>query len=401
MIAIPWYFIEIKEEASLFGLIYAGITLASLGWSLYSGTLIDKYSRKKMFVSVTSIGFLVIGSVALYGFASGEVPMWLIAVVFGFTMFNYQIHYPTLYAFGQEITSAKDYSKINSYLEIQGQAANIAAGALGALLLSGVNPDTLALFGIEEMPFEITPLEMHDIFLIDASTYLVAAIIISFISYKPIVDRQIDIGSIKERIRQGVEFLKENLLLFHFGNASYSVFVFVLLCVHLLIPMYVDNHLQETAGLFSLSYMLYATGALSAGVWIRKMFHEKSFIKGIIIMMSICMLGTFAIAFTKSIYLFVLYSLMLGVTNAAVRIMRVTYLFNHVPNGIIGRVSSVFHVINILLRFAFIGLFSLAYFDQDNNIIYAFLIFGVFLFLSIIPLYKYRQKLESPSSISR
>jgi DHA3 family macrolide efflux protein-like MFS transporter len=397
MIAIPWYFIDIKGEASLFGAIYAAITLASLVWSLYSGTLIDKYSRKHMFIWVTSIGFVVVGGIAFIGFQIGEVPMWLVATVFGLTMFNYQVHYPTLYAFGQEITAKKDYSKMNSYLEIQGQVANITAGALGALLLSGVDAETLRFFGVNELPFNIEAWKMHEVFLLDASTYLCAAIIISFIKYTPVANRKQDVGSIVQRIKMGVTFLKENKLIFHFGNTSYNVFAFVLLCVHMLLPMYVDNHLEESAGLFSVSYMLYAIGALSAGVWVRKMFKETEFVKGIILLMIICAIGTLVIAFTKSIFLFVIYSLMIGLTNAGVRIMRITYLFKYVPNGIIGRVSSVFHVINILIRFGFISLFSLAYFSENSNIIYAFLISGIFLLASLLVLCFYYKKLAANS----
>ena len=40
-------------------------------------------------------------------------------LVFGLTMFNYNIHYPNLYAFVQEITDKKHYGKINSYIEVQ------------------------------------------------------------------------------------------------------------------------------------------------------------------------------------------------------------------------------------------------------------------------------------------
>lgn len=400
MISIPWYFIDIKSEAGLFGIIYAAITFSTLFWSMYSGTLIDRYPRKNLFIIITIIGFLSLCSASLTGFVMGEVPMWMIASVFGFTMYNYQIHYPTLYAFGHEITAKGDYSKINSYLEIQGQVANISAGALGALLLSGVNPEVLSFLNLSAATFNIEPWIMHEVFLLDGSTYLIAAVLISFIKYQPLADRVIDKGSVLQRLKVGIGFLKENLLVFHFGNASYSVFVFVLLCVHLLIPMYVDNHLHETAGMFSLSYMLYAIGALSAGVWIRKMFHEQNYVKGIILFMTVCALATFIIAMTKSIFLFVIYSLVIGLTNAGVRVMRVTYLFNVVPNSIIGRVSSTFHMINILLRFGFISLFSIAFFAEGNNIIYTFIISGIFLLISIVPLIIYYKKLEGSEVIS-
>ena len=48
---------------------------------------------------------------------------------------------------------------------------------------------------------------------------------------------------------------------------------------------------------------------------------------------------------------------MLGITNAGVRILRTTYIFNHVPNNLIGRIGSVFSSLNIAVRMLLIGIF--------------------------------------------
>ena len=55
--------------------------------------------------------------------------IFLVLLVFGLTIFNYNIHYPNLYAFGQEITEKKNYGKLNSYIEVQGQVTSMFAGA--------------------------------------------------------------------------------------------------------------------------------------------------------------------------------------------------------------------------------------------------------------------------------
>ena len=36
-------------------------------------------------------------------------------LVFGITIFNYNVHYPNLYAFGQEITEPKNYGKLKIF----------------------------------------------------------------------------------------------------------------------------------------------------------------------------------------------------------------------------------------------------------------------------------------------
>ena len=114
MLAIPWYFSDILNASSTFGTIYGIATFLTLFWGLYVGTLIDRYPRKNIFLLITLIGALIIGSIALSGFLLGEVPMVLIGVVFCTTLFIYNVHYPTLYAFGQEISEKKNYGKILS-----------------------------------------------------------------------------------------------------------------------------------------------------------------------------------------------------------------------------------------------------------------------------------------------
>ena len=104
--------------------------------------------------------------------------------------FHYNVHYPNLYAFGQEITEPKNYAKLNAYIEIQGQSTSIFAGAFAAILLTGTENGILNLLGFKiQIPFDIQAWQIHEIFLMDAFTYVLAFIIILFIKYKPVVKR--------------------------------------------------------------------------------------------------------------------------------------------------------------------------------------------------------------------
>ena len=55
MIAIPWYFVEIVDRPHIFSSSYIIITFLILFWGLYAGTLIDKYSRKRLFIITNSM----------------------------------------------------------------------------------------------------------------------------------------------------------------------------------------------------------------------------------------------------------------------------------------------------------------------------------------------------------
>ena len=74
---------------------------------MYAGTIIDRYSRKKIFLITNFICGTIIASVSAYGFYNQSTSEYLVILVFLITIFNYNVHYPNLYAFGQEITEKK------------------------------------------------------------------------------------------------------------------------------------------------------------------------------------------------------------------------------------------------------------------------------------------------------
>ena len=88
----------------------------------------------------------------------------------------------------------------------------------------------------------------------------------------------------------------------------------------------------------------------------------------------------FAMTFLKYLWVFFIGSLLLGITNAGVRILRTTYLFNNIPNNLIGRATSVFSSLNNLVRIFLISFLALPFFNIGDNIRWGYLI-GVFLMI--------------------
>lgn len=380
MLAIPWYFAKNLNAASTFATIYAVATFITLFWGLYAGTIIDRFPRKNIFIGICAASALVLLSISSYGFINGSIPMFGVAFVFCFTLFNYNIHYPTLYAFGQEITEKENYSKTNSLLEVMGQSINVFSGAIAVLLIEGINVD---IWGHN---IQIQSWEIHEIFLMDGITYIIAMSLIYFIKYVPTVVNVISKEPVLVRLKEGIQYLKKRPAIFHFGNASYTVFIFVLISTHLLWPIYVEKHLGELGNIYAITKMNYAAVALFAGFFISLIFRKSNIILSIIVLTIIALIAFFVLSVTHSIYVLFGLAVSLGIANAGIRIQRITYLFNHVPNNIIGRTNSVFQSINILLRSIFIGLFSWTFFSEGSNITWAFVIAGGVTVLSLLPL---------------
>jgi MFS family permease len=393
MLSIPWYFASVLHAGSFFAVVYMCITLATLFWSLYAGTLIDRHSRKRVFQGINISGGLVLGGVALHGFITGSTPVALVVLVFAATVFIYNIHYPSLYAFGQEISEKHNYGRMNSYLEIQGQATTVFAGAVGAVLLSGTKDHVVNLLGFAvRLPFEIRAWSLHEIFAMDAATYFVAIVLVAMIRYTPAEPMEVHTGTVVARMRMGFDYLKAHRLVFLFGNMAHAIFVILLVEVHLLLPWYVNNHLKADAGVYASADITYAIGALFAGLFIRFIFRNTPTVKAVVLLMLLTAAGCLTVAFTKSVFIFFAFSVLIGVTNAGTRILRITWLFNHIPNNMMGRAGGVFQLINIFLRSVFIGLFSIPFFSAGSNVTWAYFIGALFILLSAIPLItRYRE----------
>ena len=91
MVAIPWYFVKVVELPELFASAYIIITFLTLFWGLYAGTLIDRYSRKKLFIIINVVCGVCIGSISLYGFYMNHLADLLVILVFGITISSNQL----------------------------------------------------------------------------------------------------------------------------------------------------------------------------------------------------------------------------------------------------------------------------------------------------------------------
>ena len=384
MIAIPWYFVQ-QGDTVLFGYLYAGITAVSLIWGPFSGTLVDKYDRRKIFLVLNITLGIVLLLVSFYGFQNDGVPWLMVGFVYLMTFLNYNLHYPNLYAFVQEITEKRFYGKITSYLEIQGQLASVLAGASAALLLEGTENGMLSLFGVDiHLGGDIAAWDIHHIFLMDGLTYFVGFLIIYMIRYRALVPRKVETGGTWQRMKAGYHFLMENKSIFIFGVASYSIFMCVLVVIFYTNPIYVEKHLQEGGDIFASSEICYALGAIFSGAAIRYIFNEKyvSIPMSIIIMTFVTAILFLILNFSNNIPLFFLMIFILGITNAGTRIQRVTYLFRRIPNQYYGRAGSIFFISNIIFRVTLVSIFALPFFQTGNNIIYSMGILSAFLFIS-------------------
>ena len=395
MMAIPWYFVDIIDKPEIFAFFYLFVTFLTLFWGLYAGTIVDRYSRKKVFIYTNLICGSVIGLISYYGFLNDSnpeylLPEYLVLLVFGLTIFNYNIHYPNLYAFCQEITEKRNYGKLNSYIEIQGQVTSMFAGAFAAVLLTGITTSSFTLAGFNiTFPFTIEAWSIQKVFMMDAITYFVGITLFLFIKYTPIDKGEVHLGSLLSRLKGGFKYLRSNPNIFAFGTLSYILFAFTLVEVHVLLPSYVEKFMNSSADVYASAEVYYSIGAILSGFLVYRIFSKYNEYLSVVLLMFVVSVAFLGMSFSNNLFLFFAANLILGVTNAGVRILRTTYLFSHVPNNLIGRANSVFGSINVVIRMILISIFSIPFFLEDDNIRWGYFVGSVLVLLTVITLLYY------------
>ncbi|CAA9236949.1 MAG: hypothetical protein AVDCRST_MAG56-1247 [uncultured Cytophagales bacterium] len=379
MLSIPWYFAR-NNHAADFNFAYAFITLFTLVWGVVAGGLVDRWPRKQVFVGTSLVQAAILLAVSSLGYATGAIPDLLIIAIFATTLLGYQIHYPNLYAFAQEITPPQHYARLTSQLEITGQCTSILSGALAALLLSGCGVEGTPAWWQEACGFSpvIHPWSLEEVFALDGLTYLAAAGLISRIRYVAQCPTRRETGNFGQRMASCLGYLRRQPMLIVFGSFSNVVFVAVSVELHTLMPTYLLNHLKSGPLLTGAAQALFAGGALLAGIIIRRLFASRSTQQAIIVLMALAG-GSFAlVALGSGAFLFCVFCFVTGFANTGIRIFRMTYLLKQVPNYLMGRINSVFTLTNTSMRTLFSLLFSQAYFTTGTHITVPFLIIGVY-----------------------
>ncbi|MBF25710.1 MAG: hypothetical protein CMP49_04250 [Flavobacteriales bacterium] len=384
IISIPWYFTDNLNASSTFSLLYAGVTFIGLFWGLYAGVIIDFYNRKKILLLINLICSIIFFISGLTIYFSNQGNSFLFFLAFAICSFYYTIFFPNLYAIAQEISSKKQYVTINSFIEIFFQATTIISALLCAILLSE-SKDLINYFKLEFL--SVIKLNMGQILILNSILYLITFILLLFINYVPKKKyKKINFYSTLREIKIAISFLIKNKKILIYGICSQAIFAFLIVELFTLLPLFVKNCLNENIITFSLADLVYAVGALSAGIITAKILKHIKKIPYSIFLIILTGYAFLIMISHQELNIFFITSFIVGLTNASVRITRMSYFFETIPNYLIGRSNTIFNAINTIIRGFLILIYSLSWFSEEQNVVIGYKIGIFFLILFAIPL---------------
>ncbi|MED1952236.1 MFS transporter [Brevibacillus centrosporus] len=339
MIGIAWYLVEKTGSAQLLGstMFTSAVLMFFIG--PYIGTLIDRFSRKKMLLVENLIGFSVLGALAIWGFFGSYVE-WMLIAIYLVTTFMYQIHYPAQSALVQEGFEPRHYNSINSLLEIEGQTASVLAGGVAGFLLNSYG--------------------LHIVILFNALTYLFAFGLLSTMKYTFTLEGEAKANQGVNwlgQLGQSWRYIREKRGFMVFGISAMMPFI-AIMASNLLKPVYVSQTLKADVSIFSLGEMAYAIGAVAAGILVSLLVAKmgqfsaivgNTLLFAIVIVVMVSLPYGWALVASYMVY---------GWCNASVRLIRQSLYMTIVPKRFMGRVMSFFNSVGMMMRLVLIGGFT-------------------------------------------
>lgn len=331
IIAVPWLLVHRPNGDALYGYATIGTTVALFLFMPYYGAWLDRHSRKTMLLAGELFGFFATLMMALWALGTGRVETWQLMTSYFCGMLYFTLHYPAKYAFLQQTIDRQHYQSLTGLMEIQGQTASMLAGGLAGILIDRV------------------PLWL--ILLVDASTYLFSFGIQSTLPYQSthLHDAGPPAASAWHAMAEGWRWLHERARLSVFFGCTLVPFILVMVSNYLF-PVYVSGVLRASATVFGNGEIVFAVGALLAGIFIPRIATERGADRTITVTMVICLVALTLLMFWHTPASYYAALGLFGLGNAGSRVARNALMLHVVPNRVMGRIGIFFSAADRLLR---------------------------------------------------
>jgi MFS family permease len=333
IIAVPWLLVNRPGGSQIYGWTTALTTLALFAFAPYYGAWVDRHSRKTMLLLSEAFGATATLAMALIGLVRGEVATWQLVTVYFCGMFYYTLHFPAKFAFVQQIFGREHYQSLTSAMEVQGQTASMLAGGLASILIGHVSLTTILL--------------------LDASTYFISFALQSGIPYaathQTAETKNSPAPNAWSAVAEAWRWLRVRPALSTFLLCSFVPFLGIMVGNYLF-PIYVSATLHADPGVYGRGEMIFALGALSAGLGVPFLTARFNHARTTVALAAVFLVALLLLVVWPRIGPFYGAMLLLGLGNAGVRVARNVIVLETVPNALMGRVHVFFLVFERSLR---------------------------------------------------
>jgi len=325
-VAISWLAYETDKNPVTVGILVSLSVIPGIISSFFTGTVADRFDRKRILIYMDIFRGLVVLSLPLINLFS-EVTLWYLYLVTILVTVGSNFFFPALKGILKDVVHEDLFLRVVS--------ANSTALQIGAILGSG------------SAGFIISYVSPYAVFVIDACTFLISAILLSTLKYtktSKIVETKNKVSFYTD-FKEGINYLfKRKILLFLYAMGFIPGVIFDV--VNSLLSSYTDKSLGLGVKAYGILDSSFAVGSVIVGLYLVSFIKNKnaeytiykySFI-GIAISLLI-------ISIANNIYIGILGLFLLGATTMFESTSRRTLIIKNLDSDYIGRVESFYWIV--------------------------------------------------------
>jgi MFS family permease len=327
-VALGWYLLERTGSATSVGIVWAVGLGSGIVMLPFAGPLADRYPRRTLAVAADVYRLALVAVMAALAYhGSPSIPvLYVLTFLVGL---GHSVFWPSITALLQEVIRPDQLTEASGLSEITWQVGNLTGAALGGPILIA--------FGLGAA------------FLIDAGTYVVSAVALLALHHRPApVEGPHPSGL--AMARDGLAYLRRHAAVAGFGIASVIPWV-ATISLNIVIVAYVLDELHLTATAYGLADMTYGVGAMASGVFAALLVTrvgEWRAMSGVMVALIGCY--TILAATPAAVPVFYAMLFLAGFCSSGFRVITTAYLFKVVPNEVMGRTSSSFLLVSMVLQ---------------------------------------------------
>jgi len=328
IVALGWYLLDRTGSATSVALVWALGLGSGIFMLPFAGPLADRYPRRRLAVSADVVRLVLVGTMAALAYAGSPSLPALYVLTFAIGL-AHSVFWPAITALLQEVIRPEQLTAASGLVEIVWQAGSLTGAALGGPIL--------VRFGLGTA------------FAIDAATYALSALALLALHHRPAPPEGPHESGLA-MAREGFAYLRRHRPLAGFGVASVIPWV-ATISLNVVLVAYVLDVLGLGATAYGLADMTYGTGALVSGVLAALLVLRLGEWRAMTAVL-VVLIGCYVTLAASSAAVPVFYALLFvaGFCSSAFRVITNAYLFKVVRNEVMGRTSSTFLLVSMLLQ---------------------------------------------------
>lgn len=347
LIALPWLVLKLTGDAFAMGTVLALAAIPRALFMLVGGALTDRFSPRALMLASNLMRLALVASLALLTIAGG-VELWMLygfSLLFGLAD---AFFYPAQTSIIPRLVGQERLQTGNAIIQGTAQLSLFLGPVLAGTLISLLDGGATVAAGTPDM------LGIGVAFAIDAATFVVSALALSFIRLAPLAaaggeSRQE--GGMFASIAEGLRVMWQDRVLRYYFVLIAAANLLITGPFSVGIPVLADREYSGGAAAFGLVLSVYGAGSL-AGVVLAGLRKRPSARRFPALMLGLTAFMGVSLALLGTVTVMVPAALVAGCMGAAqgyVVIQFITWLQMRTPAHLLGRMMS-------LLMFAVVGL---------------------------------------------